>query len=68
MKSESYKKREEELKVEYENFLKTKEGQEWKECWVKRYSDYENIKDYKNIKDRGCFGDYLYDFYPKMLM
>ena len=30
MKSESYKNREEELKVEYENFLKTKEGQEWK--------------------------------------
>ena len=28
MKSESYKKREEELKIEYENFLKTKEGQE----------------------------------------
>lgn len=55
-------KREEELKVEYENFLKTKEGQEWKECWIKRYSDFENIK------DRGGFGDYLYDFYPEMLM
>ena len=34
MKSESYKKREEELKVEYENFLNTKEGQEWKEGWA----------------------------------
>lgn len=61
MKSENYKKREEELKVEYENFLKTKEGQEWKACWIKRYSDYENI-------NRGGFGDYLYDFYPEMLM
>ena len=60
MKSESYKKREEELKVEYENFLKTKEGQEWKECWVKRYSNSENIK------DRGGFGDYLHDFYPEL--
>ena len=62
MKSENYKKREEELKVEYENFLKTKKGQEWKEWWAKKYSDSENIK------DRGGFGDYLYDFYPEMLM
>ena len=62
MKSESYKKREEELKAEYENFLNTKEGQEWKEHWVKRYS---NSKD---IKDAGDFGDYLYDFYTEMLM
>lgn len=62
MKSESYKKREEELKVEYENFLNTKEGQEWKEGWAKRCSDSENIK------DTGDFGDYLYDFYPEMLM
>lgn len=62
MKSESYKKREAKLKVEYENFLKTKEGEEWKEYWVKRYSDSENTK------DRGGFGDYLYDFYPEMLM
>ena len=62
MKSESYKKREEELKVEYENFLNTKEGQEWKEHLVKRYSNSENIKDTRD------FGDYLYDFYPEMLM
>ena len=62
MKSENYKKREEELKIEYENFLKTKEGQEWKEWWTKRYSNSENTK------ETGDFGDYLYDFYPEMLM
>lgn len=62
MKSESYIKREEELKVEYENFLKTKEGQEWKEDWIKRYSNPEDIK------EAGDFGDYLYDFYTEMLM
>ena len=62
MKSESYKKREEELKIEYENFLNTKEGQEWKEWWAKRYFNSENIKEV------GDFGDYLYDFYPEMLM
>ena len=58
MKSESYKKREEELKVEYENFLKTKEGQEWKEHW-KNEIGYDSC---------GDFGDCLYDFYPEMLM
>ena len=58
MKSESYKNREEELKVEYENFLKTKEGQEWKEHWKNEIGS-----------DSCCdFGDYLYDFYPEMLM
>lgn len=62
MRSERYKKREEELKVEYENFLKTKEGQEWKENWIKRYSDPADIK------DAGDFGDYLYNFYPEILI
>lgn len=62
MKSKSYKKREEELKVEYENFLNTKEGQEWKEDLVKRYSTHDDIK------DAGDFGDYLYDFHTEMLM
>lgn len=62
MKSESYKEREEELKVEYENFLKTKEGQEWKNGWNKRY---KNLND---IRDAGDFGDYLYDFHVAMLM
>ena len=58
MKSESYKNREEELKVEYENFLKTKEGQEWKEHW----------KNEIGSDSCGDFGNYLYDFYPEMLM
>ena len=58
MKSENYKKREEELKVEYENFLNTKEGQEWKEHW----------KNEIGSDSCGDFGDYLYDFYPEMLM
>ena len=58
MKSESYKNREEELKVEYENFLKTKEGQEWKEHWKSEIGS----------DSCGDFGDYLYDFYPEMLM
>ena len=58
MKSESYKNREEELKGEYENFLKTKEGQEWKKHW-KNEIDSDSC---------GDFGDYLYDFYPEMLM
>ena len=62
MKSESYIKREEELKVEYENFLKTKEGQAWKDDWNKRY------KDLDDIRDAGDFGDYLYDFHTEMLM
>ena len=62
MKSESYIKREEELKVEYENFLKTEEGQEWKEDWIRRYSNPEDIK------EAGDFGDYLYDFHTEMLM
>ena len=62
MKSESYKKREEELKIEYDNFLKTKEGQEWKNEWIKRYTDPDDIR------DAGDFGDYLYDFHTEMLM
>ena len=62
MKSKSYKKREEELKVEYEKFVQTKAGKEWKDHWIKRYTNPDDIK------DAGDFGDYLYDFYPEMLM
>lgn len=62
MRSESYKKREAELKIEYENFLKTKEGQEWKEHWIKKYSNPNDIR------DAGDFGDYLYNFHTEMLM
>ena len=62
MRSENYRKREAELKIEYENFLKTKEGQEWKDDWNKRY------KDPDDIRDAGDFGDYLYDLHTEMLM
>lgn len=50
---------EEELKNEYENYLNTKSGQEWKEDWIRRMP---------NTDDAGSFEDYLYDFYPEELM
>lgn len=50
---------EEELKNEYEKFLHTKSGKEWKEDWEKRMP---------NASDAGNFEDYLYDFYPEELM
>ena len=62
VETSSYEERMKELEIEYNEFLETKCGQEWKEHWVKRYSNSENIK------DTGDFGDYLYDFYPEMLM
>ena len=47
-----------ELKIEYEEFIKTERGQEWKKFWQR-----------ENGSERaGDFGDYLYDFYPEMLM
>ena len=58
MKSESYLKREAELKKEYEEFLKTEEGQKWLEEWK-----YTSCND-----NAGDFGDYLYDFHTEMLM
>ena len=50
----SYEEKMEELEIEYNEFLETKRGQEWKEHW----------------KNEICsdFGDYLYDFYPEMLV
>ena len=62
VETSSYEERMEELKIEYNKFLETKRGQEWKVDWIKRYSNSEDIK------DAGDFGDYLYDFYPEMLM
>lgn len=50
--------RKRELQIEYNNFIKTESGKEWKEHWNK-LSDSD---------DCGDFGDYLYDFYPEMLM
>lgn len=59
MKSESYLKREAELKKEYEEFLKTEDGQKWIEEWKDASED---------DADAGCFGDYLYDFHTEMLL
>lgn len=57
-KTSNYEKRMKELELEYNEFLKTKYGQEWKEhCKNKTGSDL--------CSD---FGNYLYDFYPEMLM
>lgn len=57
-KTSNYEKRMKELELEYNEFLKTKSGQEWKEhCKHKTGSDL-----------CGDFGNYLYDFYPEMLM
>ena len=53
-----YEERETELKKEYEEFMLTECGKEWKKGWKERMcSDI-----------CGDFGDYLYDFYPEMLM
>lgn len=53
-KTSNYEKRMKELELEYNDFLKTKSGQEWKEH-CKNKTGYD-------------FGNYLYDFYPEMLM
>lgn len=53
-KRSNYEKRMKELEIEYNEFLKTKSGQEWKEH-CKNKTGYD-------------FGKYLYDFYPEMLM
>ena len=58
VETSSYEERMEELKIEYNEFLETKRGQEWKEHW----------KDEIGSDSCGDFGDYLYDFYPEMLM
>lgn len=57
-KTGNYKKIMKELELEYNEFLKTKYGQEWKEhCKNKTGSDLCCV-----------FGNYLYDFYPEILM
>ena len=63
VETSSYEERMKGLEIEYNEFLETKRGKEWKGDWIiKRYSNSEDIK------DAGDFGDYLYDFYPEMLM
>lgn len=56
--NDDYKDRECYLRQKYEHFIQTKAGQEWKESWIKQT---------KSDQD-GDFGDYLYDFYPEMLL
>ena len=50
--------REKELKIEYENFIKTEAGKQWKKSWQKEFGS----------DDCGDFSDYLYDFHTEMLM
>ena len=52
VETSSYEERMEELKIEYNEFLETKRGQEWKKHW-KNEIDSDSC---------GDFGDYLYDF------
>lgn len=56
MKTMTCEERMKDIKVEYNNFLETKQGQDWQMFW-KRETGSER---------RGDFGDYLYDFYPEM--
>ena len=50
---------EKELKQEYEEFLKTDAGKQWKKKWQKLFSSDD---------DFFCdFTDYLYEFHPEML-
>lgn len=46
-------------KKEYEMFIKTPKGKEWIKKW-----ENNTPQDMKS----GDFGDYLYDFYPEMLL
>ena len=47
----------EDLRSQYEQFIKTKAGKEWKRFWHSQTGSERS----------GDFGDYLYDFYPEML-
>lgn len=57
METMTYDEKMEDLKIEYNNFIETKRGQEW-QMFRKREANSERC---------GDFGDYLYDFYPEML-
>ena len=52
-----YEEREAEMKKEYEAFILTESGKEWKKGWQEQMGS----------DSCGDFGDYLYDFYPEML-
>lgn len=45
------------LRHEYEQFIQTNKGKEWKHFWQCQTGSERS----------GDFGDYLYDFYPEML-
>ena len=45
------------LRPEYEQFIQTERGKEWKYFWQSRTGSERS----------GDFGNYLYDFYPEML-
>ena len=45
------------LRHEYEQFIQTDKGKEWKHFWQCQTGQERS----------GDFGDYLYDFYPEML-
>lgn len=51
---------EKELKQEYEEFIKTDVGKQWKKKWQEHFK-------YDNDDIVGDFIDYLYDFHPEML-
>ena len=51
--------KESKLYEEYLEFLRTDKGKQWKTDWEKHTGDNKNS---------GDFGDYLYDFYPEMVM
>lgn len=53
----SKEEKEKELMKEYEGFIKTEKGKEWRKHWQAEI----------NSDSCGDFGDYLYDFYPEML-
>lgn len=68
IETRSYEERMKELEIEYNEFLKTKYGQEWKVDWIRKVDWIKRHSNFEDIKDAGDFGDYLYDFYPEMLM
>lgn len=48
-----------ELKQEYEEFIKTDAGKQWKKKWQEHFNDSDDIV--------GDFIDYLCDFHSEML-
>lgn len=53
-----YEEREAKLEKEYEAFILTESGKEWRKGWQEQMGS----------DSCGDFGDYLYDFHTEMLM